>query len=141
MATKTFTTMVSMENYIQHMCTEAIRHAMQICVAKLREIIDEEYYDQYEPLVYSRTRSFYRSALATLLSPMSAEIAMNEDKMNYGNYWDGETQLEMASRGYHGTAYIQTEGRFWQAFEEWMDDNAINVLKHELEKQGLKLSK
>lgn len=131
--------MVSMENYIQHLCTEAIRYAMQRCVAKLREIIDEEYYSQYEPLVYQRTGSFYRSALATLLSPTSAEIGIDESVMNYGSYWDGETQAEFASRGYHGTTAIQTEGRFWASFEDWMNQNAIKVLKEELKRQGLNL--
>jgi hypothetical protein len=141
MATRIFTTMVQMQGYIEHLCTEAIRHAMQRCVAKLRELIDEEYYDQYEPLVYQRTMQFYKSATATLLSATSAEIGIDESMMNYGSYWDGEIQAEFASRGYHGTTAIQTEGRFWESFEQWMDQNAILILKEELERQGLKLSK
>jgi len=140
MATINFTTGVSMENYIQHMCTEAIRYSMQIMVAKLREIIDEEYYSQFIPRYYSRTEQFLKSALATLLSPTSAEIGMDASAMNYGNYWDGETQIEFASRGLHGSTAIETDGRFWESFVSWMNDNAILILKEQLIKQGLKLA-
>jgi hypothetical protein len=115
---------------------------MQRCVKKLREYIDEDYYDQYEPLFYTpRTRQFFKSATATLLSATSAEIGIDYSMMDYGSYWDGEIQTQFASRGYHGTTAIQTEGRFWEDFENWMNENAILILKEELQRQGLKLSK
>lgn len=158
MATRTFTTMVSMENYIQHLCTEAIRYAMQRCVAKLREIIDEEYYDQFIPDFYIRTDKFMKSALATLLSPTSAEIGIDDEYFNYeyparymmfengggtdrnvAGHWTGEDQVNMAAQGYHGTYNIRTEGRFWESFEQWMNENAIKILREELKRQGLNL--
>jgi hypothetical protein len=139
MAAKTFTTMVQIQDYIEHKCTEAVRYAMQRCVEKLREYIDEDYYEQFVPDFYTRTRQFYKSATATLLSATSAEIGIDYSMMNYGSYWDGEVQTEFASRGYHGTTEIQTDGRFWDDFVAWMDENAIDILRQELLRQGLKL--
>ena len=158
---KTFTTMVELENYVGHLCTEAIRHAMQRCVKQLRTYIDEDYYKQYEPLFYKpRTMEFFKSATATLLSPTSAEIGIDDDYFNYeyparymmfengggtdrnvSGHWTGEDQVNMAAHGYHGSYDIQTEGRFWDDFSEWMNENAIRILREELEIQGLKLSK
>ena len=72
-----------------------------------------------------------------MLTQNCGEIFMDEDAMNYGAYWDGELQLQFASRGYHGTTAIQTEGRFWQAFLDFCEQNAVKILKEELIKRGI----
>jgi len=135
MANKILTTQYMVDKYIESVCAEAIKHAMQRYTAELRKYINVDYYKQYEPIWYDRTEQFLKSAVYTLLSPTEAEVGMDYSMMDYGAYWDGETQVEFASRGYHGTTTIQTEGRFWDDFVDWMNKNAIEILRFELEKQ------
>lgn len=139
MAVKTFSTMVEFKKMIEPLITKAIDGASKKILDKLRDYIMEEYYDKYSPMVYSRTMQFYDSAKSMLLSPTSAQIYMDADSMNYGSYWDGETQLYMADAGFHGHASIFREGFFWKSFIEWCDENAVKILKEELKKQGLNI--
>ena len=138
MAQKVFTTMVSLENYIEKACENAVENACNRLLGTLQELIDTEYYDQYEPEKYRRTYQFWRSATTKMLSKNCGEIFMDADAMNYGSFWNGELQLLYASEGYHGTDKIQTEGRFWDSFIEYCDNNAVRILREELEKQGIK---
>lgn len=138
MAKKTFTTMVSLENYLESLCEKAVENACNRLLGTLQQLIDEEYYDQYEPEKYIRTYAFWRSATTKMLSKNCGEIFMDKDAMNYGDFWNGELQLLYASEGYHGSKYIQTEGRFWKSFLDFCENNATNILKEELNKLGIK---
>ena len=115
----------------------AVENACNRLLGALQQLIDTEYYDQFEPDYYKRTYQFWRSATTKMLTQNCGEIFMDEDAMNYGSYWDGELQLQFASRGYHGTTAIQTEGRFWQTFLDFCEQNAVKILKEELIKQGI----
>ena len=137
MAQKVFTTMVSLEKYIESACEKAVENACNRLLGTLQELIDTEYYDQFEPDYYKRTYQFWKSATTKMLTKNCGEIFMDEDAMDYGSYWDGECQLQFASRGYHGTTAIQTEGRFWDSFIDFCEKNASKILKEELVKQGL----
>ena len=115
----------------------AVENACNRLLGTLQELIDTEYYDQFEPDYYKRTYQFWRSATTKMLTQNCGEIFMDEDAMNYGTYWDGELQLQFASRGYHGTTAIQTDGRFWQTFLDFCEQNSVKILKEELIKQGI----
>lgn len=115
----------------------AVENACNRLLGTLQQLIDTEYYDQFEPDYYKRTYQFWRSATTKMLTQNCGEIFMDEDAMNYGTYWDGELQLQFASRGYHGTTAIQTEGRFWKTFLDFCEQNAVKILKEELRKQGI----
>ena len=115
----------------------AVENACNRLLGTLQQLIDTEYYDQFEPDYYKRTYQFWRSATTKMLTQNCGEIFMDEDAMNYGTYWDGELQLQFASRGYHGTTAIQTDGRFWQTFLDFCEQNAVKILKEELIKQGI----
>ena len=117
----------------------AVENACNRLLGTLQQLIDTEYYDQFEPDYYKRTYQFWRSATTKMLTQNCGEIFMDEDAMNYGTYWDGELQLQFASRGYHGTTAIQTEGRFWQTFLDFCEQNAVKILKEELIKQGIQV--
>lgn len=130
--------MVSLENYLESLCEKAVENACNRLLGTLQQLIDEEYYDQYEPEKYIRTYSFWRSATTKMLSKNCGEIFMDKDAMNYGDFWNGELQLLYASEGYHGSKYIQTEGRFWESFLDFCENNATNILKEELNKLGIK---
>ena len=117
----------------------AVENACNRLLGTLQQLIDTEYYDQFEPDYYKRTYQFWRSATTKMLTQNCGEIFMDEDAMNYGTYWDGELQLQFASRGYHGTTAIQTEGRFWQTFLDFCEQNSVKILKEELIKQGIQV--
>lgn len=138
---KIFKTTVELQSYIQKVCAIAVENACNRLLGTLQELIDSEFYNQFEPNFYNRTYQFWRSATVKMLNSNMGEIFMDESAMNYGNYWDGECQLEFASRGYHGTTAIQTEGRFWDSFSDYCEKNAVNILREELSKQGIKTSK
>lgn len=137
MATRTFTTTVPLQNYLESACEKAVETACNRLLGTLQELIDTEYYDQFEPNYYKRTYQFWQSATVKMLNHNCGEIFMYERAMNYGDYWNGECQLQFASRGYHGTTEIKTEGRFWQSFIDYCEENAVKILKEELRKQGL----
>lgn len=139
MATRTFTTAVQLQNYLESACEKAVETACNRLLGTLQELIDTEYYDQFEPDYYKRTYQFWRAATMKMLNSNCGEIFMDKTAMNYGDYWNGECQLQFASRGYHGTTEIQTEGRFWQSFIDYCEENAVKILKEELRKQGLKI--
>ena len=131
---KTYSALVSAMNKNINI---AVENACNRLLGTLQQLIDTEYYDQFEPDYYKRTYQFWRSATTKMLTQNCGEIFMDEDAMNYGTYWDGELQLQFASRGYHGTTAIQTEGRFWQTFLDFCEQNAVKILKEELIKQGI----
>ena len=133
---KTYSALVSAMNKNINI---AVENACNRVLGTLQQLIDTEYYDQFEPDYYKRTYQFWRSATTKMLTQNCGEIFMDEDAMNYGTYWDGELQLQFASRGYHGTTAIQTEGRFWQTFLDFCEQNAVKILKEELIKQGIQV--
>lgn len=136
---KVFKTMVSLEKYLESACEKAVQNACNRLLGTLQALIDSEYYDQFEPDYYQRTYQFWESATTEMLTKNCGQIFMNESAMNYGAYWNGQKQLEYAAQGYHGGTYIQTPGRFWDSFIEFCENNAVNILKEELQKQGLKI--
>ena len=133
---KTYSALVSAMNKNINI---AVENACNRLLGTLQQLIDTEYYDQFEPDFYIRSYQFWRSATTKMLTQNCGEIFMDEDAMNYGTYWDGELQLQFASRGYHGTTAIQTEGRFWQTFLDFCEQNAVKILKEELIKQGIQV--
>ena len=133
---KTYSALVSAMNKNINI---AVENACNRLLGTLQQLIDTEYYDQFEPDYYKRTYQFWRSATTKMLTQNCGEIFMDEDAMNYGTYWDGELQLQFASRGYHGATAIQTEGRFWQTFLDFCEQNAVKILKEELIKQGIQV--
>lgn len=137
MAKKSFTTIVGLEKYIESACTKAVKITCNRLLGTLQELIDSEYYDQFEPDYYQRTYQFWESATTEMLNKNCGEIFMDKDKMNYNEFWSGAKQLTFAQEGYHGSMDIQTEGRFWESFIRYCEKNAKNILKEELRKQGL----
>ncbi|WP_342759394.1 hypothetical protein [Kineothrix sedimenti] len=134
---KVFRTTIDLQKYMEKACEKAIENACNRLLGTLQEFIDSEYYDKYEPEYYRRTYQFWKSATTKMLNKTSGEIFMDENAMNYGAYWDGETQLYMADAGYHGSAYIYEDGHFFKRFVEYCEENALKILKEELRKQGL----
>ena len=100
-------------------CEKAVRNTCDRLLGVLQEMIDTEYYDQFEPDVYKRTYQFWEGA------------------MNYNGYWNGKKQLFYANQGYHGGKEIKTDGMFWKSFVDYCNSNAESILKEELRLQGI----
>ena len=141
--------MVELQKHMESACSIAVKNASDRILEELQKCISEDYYMQYSPNYYERTYTFYKSAVAKLLNDHESEIGISDLYMNYEypakykllngdtGHWTGADQTNMAASGYHGTYYIQTEGRFWDSFIEFCEKNAINILKEELKKQGI----
>ena len=155
---RTYTELVKELN----MATEiAVKNTAEQLLEVLKELINTEYYDQYTPSLqgYHRTFKFLESAVMKMLTSNSASIGIDEAYFNYqyparytstsanenlskigqsySGHWTGEDQIIMSSQGYHGNAYIRTEGRWWDSFVAYCEKNAVDILKQELRKQNL----
>lgn len=149
MANKVFRTPIELQKHLQVLCDKAVKNAANRLLEKLQNYIVEDYYIQYKPIYYERTEKFYESAIAQMLGKSTASIGIDDLFIDYQyparynnvdgtvGHWTGEDQVQFASRGYHGTTAIQTDGRFWSDFEDYCENNAIVILKEELKKVGL----
>lgn len=124
---------------IENACNKAVENACNRLLGYLQQIIDEEFYDVFEPEYYSRTFQFWRSATAKMLQQACGQVFMDKTAMNYNNFWTGEKQLYHANIGSHGGWITDEtkEHRFWDVFIEFCRSNAINILKEELRKQKI----
>lgn len=152
MTSKVFRSPAELQNHMQELCDEAVANASNRLLEELQKYIIEDYYNQYAPIYYiPRTEMFYKSAIAKMLGKSTASIGISDLYMDYQyparynnvdettGHWTGEIQTQFASRGYHGTTAIQTEGRFWSDFEDYCEKNAIKILKEELRKVGFSI--
>lgn len=117
----------------------AVENACNRLLGALQQIIDEEFYDVFEPDYYRRSFQFWRSATTKMLTQTSGQIFMDADKMNYNSFWTGEKQLQAAAIGSHGGWVTDEtkEHRFWEVFITYCEQHAVNILKEELKKQGI----
>ena len=120
-------------------CGKAVENACNRLLGSLQQIIDEEFYDVFDPEYYHRTYQFWRSAITKMLTQTCGQVFMDKSAMNYNNFWTGEKQIYAASIGSHGGFVTDEtkEHRFWEVFIEFCKLHAINILKEELRKQGL----
>lgn len=117
----------------------AVENTCNRLLGSLQQIIETEFYDTFEPDYYSRTFSFWRSAISKMVGKARGQVFMDESKMDYNEFWTGEKQIYAASIGSHGGIVTDEtkEHKFWEVFEEFCEFHAIDLLKEELRKQGL----
>lgn len=140
-----------LKHIVENVCNKAIENAANILLRKLQEYISEDYYNLYQPLYYSRTMKFYESAVANMIGKSTATIGIDELYMSYqypaqytnldgtAGHWTGKDQVYMADAGFHGNVNIYRDGHFWKDFEKYANENAISILKTELQRQGLNI--
>lgn len=134
----TFSTVVEIEKYMEKACSVAVENACNRLLGTLQQIIDEEYYDVYEPDIYNRTYAFWHSAMTEMLDYSCGRIFMNPDSMDYKEGWSGEAQIRTAAEGLHGGLDVGTnDHRYWDKFLEYCNENAVDILRQELQKQGI----
>lgn len=133
---KTYSALVSAMN---KKITIAVENACNRLLGHLQQIIDNEFYDVFEPDFYNRTFQFWRSATTKMLNQNCGEVFMDKSAMNYNSFWNGEKQLQAAAIGSHG-GWITEETeqhRFWEVFLDFCENNALKILKEELRKQHI----
>lgn len=132
-----------MKILINSACNKAVENACNRIWGHLQQIIDEEFYDVFEPEEYSRTYQFWRSATTKMLKQACGQVLMDKNLMNYNDFWTGEKQLYHANIGSHGGRITDEtkEHRFWDVFIEFCRENCIDILLEELQKQGLCIRK
>lgn len=130
--------MNDLKKQVDAICGKAIENACNRLLGSLQQIIDEEFYDVFDPEYYHRTYQFWRSAMTKMLTQTCGQVFMDKSAMNYNNFWTGEKQIYAASIGSHGGWVTDEtkEHRFWETFIEFCKLNAIDILKEELRKQG-----
>lgn len=142
--------MSDLNKQINAACNKAVENAANKLLEKLQEYIKEDYYNLYAPKYYiPRTMKFYESAVANIIGNSTATIGIDELYMSYqyparykyldgtSGHWTGEDQVYMADAGFHGNVNIYRDGHFWKDFIRFCEENALNILKQELKKQGL----
>lgn len=136
---KTFSTIVELQSYMEKACATAVENACNRLLGRLQEIIDEEYYEVFEPERYRRTYAFWRSATTEMLSNTCGKIFMNPSAMNYREGWSGEAQIKSAAKGLHGGWDFEgvSDHKYWEVFMEYCNENAVKILKEELTAQGI----
>ena len=139
---KTFSTIADLQTYIRSACEDAVCETAETAMAKLRECIEDQYYDdpEFYPEFYRRTEEFLNSAAWQLLSPTSAEVGINTAYMQYKNGFDPKRVVEWASESKHGSSWRNTTNTedFWSVFIKWCDENLIKLLRQNLQKHGIR---
>lgn len=136
---KTYSALVNMINSKVSIAVKNV--AEQVC-EKLRECIDEQYYNDpgFYPNIYQRTEAFLNSAAYEMLGGNSARIGIDTSSMHYKKGFSAEKVVEYASQSMHGSPLYQTDTEpFWDVFIEWADANIPLLLKNELKRQGLNI--
>ncbi len=121
----------------------AVENTCNRLLGSLQEIIETEFYDAFEPDYYPRTFSFWKSAISKMVGKARGQIFMDESMMDYNEFWTGEKQIYAASIGSHGGIITDEtkQHRFWEVFEEFCEDNTLEILREELKRNGINVKK
>lgn len=129
----------SIEKILNKKINIAVENTCNRLLGHLQQIIDEEFYDVFEPYYYRRTYQFWESAVTDMVKQNYGRIFMDESLMNYNSYWTGKRQLLEASVGSHG-GWVTDETkkhRFWDVFINFCKENMEVIFKEELIKCGV----
>lgn len=131
------TTTQELTNVINNKINDAIKSLTLIIMEQLKNFIEIDFYEKYEPRIYQRTFQFLNSVTSKVV---------NNESMVYldmsASYFEisAEEQANLAAQGFHGNENIFRDGYFWEDFIDWCESNIIQLLKIELRKQGLNIS-
>lgn len=120
--------------------TIAIQNVAKITCDKLKECIDEQYYQDpsFYPNIYQRTEQFLNSTAYEMLGKSTARVGIDTSTMHYKNGFSATQVVEWAKESMHGSPLYQTDTEpFWDVFIEWADKNIPLLLRTEFKRQGL----
>ena len=134
--------MNDLKKQVESACNKAVETTAITAMNKLHDCIDEQYYKdpEFYPNVYKRTYEFFNHVAYDMISSNSAKIYVDIEGMHYKNNFSPWQVVKWASESKHGADYYQTKTTdFWTEFIEWCNENLINLLKINLQKQGLNI--
>ena len=132
--------MSDLNKVINNAINKSVESTAITVMDKLHDCIDEQYYKdpRFYPNVYNRTYEFFNHVAYDMLSSNSAQIYVDIEGMHYKNNFSPWQVVKWASESKHGADYYQTATTdFWTQFIEWCNANLLNLLKKNLQKQGL----
>lgn len=133
-----------LEKEINRRAGLAVKAVADIMCERLKECINEQYYEdpEFYPNVYDRTEAFLNSAVMSMLNPNCAEIGIDETTMHYKNGFSSRQVVEWAAQSMHGAPMYHTGTEpFWDVFDRWCSKNVIELLKTELRKHGIGITR
>ena len=139
---KIIKSMNDLKGCIDSICKKAIHDTAKEVEAKLRQCIQEQYYNDSEfyPNVYERTETFLNSVASQMLSSNLAQIYIYIEGMHYKNNFSPCQVVSWASESKHGADYYQTTTiDFWTTFTNWCNGNLLDILKKNFKKYGLNI--
>jgi len=138
MAAKSFNTLSGIIKQVEIKCDIAVKIVSLIIVDKLKDFIQEDFYDLYYPRIYRRTYQLLESPTYKIIGNAKSEIFINTDAMEYFDI-TGEEVAKLSMGGFHGSEAIFRPGLYWEDFSNWCNENVIILLRSELIKQGLNI--
>lgn len=135
---KSFNTVSGLIKQVEIMCDRAVKVVTLTLVEKLKEYIQEDFYDLYYSRIYRRTYQFLQSPAYNIIGNAKAEIFIDTDAMDYFDI-TGDEVAKLAMGGFHGSEDIFRPGYYWKDFMTYCNDNVLILLRSELIKQGLNI--
>lgn len=146
-----FKTTDELKNYILSRCEKAVYETKEK-VFKLIYAVLAQYYEEYKPIYYERTYQFFTSLVDTdvrkegngfiaevYFDLSSIDYQSRKGNRAYSDSWSDEKIIdEIMTGGSHGgyTAPINNT-KVWTESMEILDADLIEILKHELIKNGI----
>ena len=130
-------------------CKNAVAQAENRVYAIIKRFL-VEFYQEYDPLVYERTRQFLHSLVKSDVrktpNGYEAEVYFDLDYMyETGANPSGEQVMQAAEWGRHGAMGLMVAdfkgASVWHEPLEILDVEAINILANMLKAEGIPLSK
>lgn len=148
-----------LERFLLAKCQDALLKAQGEVYAIIRKFLDD-YYNDYDPELYDRTRQLFNSLVKSRIMPdgngYKAEVYFDLDKLHYakfdwqkGNAPTGEQVFDAAKQGLHGAIgdagggyqfrYIagNTGINIWSDPIRELDAKAIDILVDMLRAEGI----
>ena len=132
---------------------DALKNAQTVVYDIIQDYL-QQFYDDYDPVLYERTEQLLRSLVKSDIRPSAkgyvAEVYFDLSSLNYitGNQPTGEQVMKAAAQGLHGAIgsdllYVdpRTKGGsgvgIWNDPLQVLDAEAIRILRDRLVEQGI----
>lgn len=135
--------------FLYNKAYDALKNAQTVVYDIIQDFL-QQFYDDYDPSLYSRTEQLLRSLVKGDIQPSAkgyvAEVYFDLSSLNYvtGNQPTGEQVMEAAAQGLHGAIgsnllYVHgdTGVGVWNDALQVLDAEAIRILKDRLAEQGI----
>ena len=138
-----------LERFLYDKAYDALKNAQTVVYDIIQDYL-QQFYADYDPVLYERTEQLLRSLVKGDIRPSTkgfvADVYFDLSSLNYvtGNQPTGEQVMEAAAQGLHGAIgsdllYVHgdTGVGIWNDPLQVLDAEAIRILKDRLIEQGI----